>query len=186
MTANQKRTRKKTPEYTEAQKIAAVTTLKIHNGLTQAGMQAVRDALNPHVSSGTMLTWIRKYGDQIDRSDKTLATGYVDLPTVVAETKATILRRMQSIAEKIIEATESDNSIKEATLQQRFVVVGIIYDKLEKMLGLTPEKIQAWSTFDDECKLSGLDSIETINDYKDTIRDKRLEAARKNTDYVDI
>jgi hypothetical protein len=186
VTIPEKRTRKKTPEYTESQKIAAVTALRLHNGLTEAGMQAVHDMLNPSVSKGTMWQWLKIYGDKVDQADKTLARGYVNIPAVVSETKTILLRRMQTIADKILEATENDNSIYEATLQQRFITLGIIYDKTDKLLGLTPEKMQAWATFDEECRLSGLDTIEMINDYRDTMRDKRIASAQAGQIYHDI
>jgi len=54
------------------------------------------------------------------------------------------------------------------------------------MSGLTPEMVQAWKLYHNECELSGLDSIEVINDIRDSMRDKRLEAARSQQGFTDI
>ena len=189
MTKDPKRTRPITHQgpYSEQDKIRAVTTMKLHGGMaTNASIEAVRKLLGRNVSTYTMKHWWDNYGDKVETADNSLAKQPVNIPQVVAETKALHLQDMQDLMSRIVDTTKDDNSIANATLQQRFVTFGILWDKIEKMSGLTPEMIQAWKLFHNECELSGFDSIEMINDYRDTLRDQRLAKARNEQSFTDI
>jgi hypothetical protein len=130
-------------EYTEAEKIAAVSACMAHGGLSPAGIQAARDAIGSailHVSS--IARWRIQYGDKI-KEIKNDIVAHPDMQAIVQFQYNKAVQAMQEIVvglnASMLRTVNNPEQMDNVPFDRRALSSGIIQTKLKEAIGHDPE-----------------------------------------------
>lgn len=137
----QKRTKptqikRKQPRYSEDEKIAAVSTLLAHGGLTVEAINLVRTLLNSNVSTDTLATWLHQFKDRVIAANKALIPKPVDDVATIEKARQETDKLVDGIMHQLL-ASVKNTPLDNEKLRDKVVSWAVLFDKRRIMSGLS-------------------------------------------------
>lgn len=159
---------RKQPVYTRVEKIAAVTTLLGHGGVTVEGIAACRLQLNTNISQATLSKWLIRYKDEVLQAKQELALIPAEPRTVdtVRTTQANLVNDLIAIQQMLVDSVKNNPAqMDEASTRDKLVGIGITLDKLERWLAQRPGVRERWNKLEEICLPAGLNPDSIFDDF---------------------
>lgn len=166
----QKRTRtqardKAVPYYTKSEKIRAVTAMKTvgqDHPFGASALQAAQAVLGKPVAVGTLSAWLTQYGPEIDAL---IPEQPLDVGALAVATRDSLLKEMQEAMVKLVARANDDAAIGATSVRDSAVSFGIFFDKVAKMLSVSPEEEQLLRRLRLACQRASIDHLAALEDY---------------------
>lgn len=153
------------PTYTEEEKIAAVSIMVQAGGLRREAIAIARQIVKGNPSESTLFRWWLDYYDRVVQSRPEIVPSPIDIGAIVDQTRDILLPKMKSIITKLMNRLDDDDVIKSATFRDTAIAFGILHDKLENMLTLSPEELAVWRRFVSACNRANYPHLTALEDY---------------------
>ena len=159
---------RRAPRYTDAEKIAAVTTILELGGMTAEAITAIRLRLNSNISTRTLGTWMSIYREQVQQARQAITTTPkpVNIVETVRSTQQNLASDLIDIQRMIVDSIKDNpQQVNEASLRDKMVSLGISTDKLEKWLFLRPGASERWHKLEVLCLRHNVDPDTMFDDF---------------------
>lgn len=181
----QKRTKptqikRKQPRYSEDEKIAAVSTLLAHGGLTVEAINLVRTLLNCNVSTDTLSTWLHQYKDRVIAANKALIPKPVDDVATIEKARQETDRLVDTIMHRLLTSVQ-EQPLEDEKLRDKVVSWAVMFDKRRIMSGLSPmverasREVRSLCADDEEYEAY-------MKDFAEAIRQSKFRPISKKSD----
>lgn len=151
--------------YTLAEQLAAVTVMVQAGGCTREAITIARQIVRGNPSESTLARWWIRHYDQVVKARPDIVPAPVDIGAIVDQTRDILLPKMKSIITKLMDKLDDDETISKATFRDVSIAWGIMIDKLENMLTLSPEELALWRRFGIACARRNMSHMEALEDY---------------------
>lgn len=162
-----RRLKRKVPSYTEQEKIAVVTILLEHGGMTVEAIDYARQLTNSNLSTNTLYKWLAAYKDKVIAANSALMAKPPDITSVVESTRNTLLERMSRILDKSLDRAEE--TVGEAGYRDVMVGSGIAIDKIRVVASITPDVEAVLKRMAAACKEHNTTLIDYLTDCLDAL-----------------
>lgn len=172
-------------QYTDEERLKAVTILAQLGGLSAESLKHVQIALNRKVKYSTLAKWQTELKPKIIESTPELAPQPLDVPKIIAETRQKLLVNLSAAAEKYSDHLTSQDVIDKASARDSAVVVGISTEKLLLVAGRTPELDNLLQSFIKECEGTTFNPQSLLESLVNAVKAKKQALLAESNDIID-